>query len=40
MIDVAEAALEKGRATIAKNLDRQVKKGTIDAAARTRRFRA
>jgi 3-hydroxybutyryl-CoA dehydrogenase len=34
MIDVAEAALEKGRATIAGNLERQVKKGTIDAAAR------
>ena len=32
MIDVREAALEKGRATIASNLDRQVKKGTIDAA--------
>jgi 3-hydroxybutyryl-CoA dehydrogenase len=29
MIDVAPAALEKGRDTIAKNLDRQVKKGTI-----------
>lgn len=34
MIDVAEAVLEKGRATIAGNLERQVKKGTIDAAAR------
>ena len=34
MIDVAEAALEKGRSTIASNLDRQVKKGTIDAGAR------
>ena len=34
MIDVAEAALEKGRATIAGNMERQVKKGTIDAAAR------
>src|SRR5687768_10524483 len=34
MIDVAEAALEKGRATIAGNLERQVKKGTIEAAAR------
>jgi 3-hydroxybutyryl-CoA dehydrogenase len=34
MIDVADAAIEKGRATIANNLDRQVKKGTIDAAAR------
>ena len=29
MIDVAQAALDKGRGTIAKNLDRQVKKGTI-----------
>jgi 3-hydroxybutyryl-CoA dehydrogenase len=34
MIDVADAALEKGRTTIAGNMDRQVKKGTIDAAAR------
>ena len=34
LIDVAEAALEKGRSTIASNLDRQVKKGTIDAGAR------
>ena len=34
MIDVAESALEKGRTTIAGNLERQVKKGTIDAAAR------
>ena len=34
MIDVADAALEKGRSTIASNLDRQVKKGTIDASAR------
>lgn len=34
MIDVAEAALDKGRATIAGNLDRQVKKGTIEGAAR------
>ena len=29
MIDVAQAALDKGRDTISKNLDRQVKKGTI-----------
>jgi len=29
MIDVAQSALDKGRDTIAKNLDRQVKKGTI-----------
>jgi 3-hydroxybutyryl-CoA dehydrogenase len=34
MIDVAAAALEKGKGTIASNLERQVKKGTIDAAAR------
>jgi 3-hydroxybutyryl-CoA dehydrogenase len=33
IIDVSAAALEKGVATIAKNLDRQVKKGTIDADA-------
>ena len=32
MIDVADAALAKGRETIAKNLDRQVKKGTISDA--------
>ncbi|HET9424771.1 MAG TPA: 3-hydroxybutyryl-CoA dehydrogenase [Gemmatimonadaceae bacterium] len=32
MIDVAEAALEKGKATIAANLDRQIKKGTLQAA--------
>jgi 3-hydroxybutyryl-CoA dehydrogenase len=29
MIDVAETALAKGRETVAKNLDRQIKKGTI-----------
>ncbi len=34
MIDVAQAALDRGRATIEKNLDRQVKKGTIDDAAK------
>ena len=34
MIDVASEALERGRKTIAGNLDRQVKKGTIDAAAK------
>ncbi|MCU0636173.1 MAG: 3-hydroxybutyryl-CoA dehydrogenase [Gemmatimonadaceae bacterium] len=34
MIDVADAAVAKGRDTIAANLERQVKKGTIDAAAR------
>ncbi len=31
IIDVSAAALEKGVATINRNLDRQVKKGTIDA---------
>ena len=34
MIDVSADALAKGRATIEKNLDRQVKKGTLDAAQR------
>ena len=34
MIDVAADALAKGRATIEKNLDRQLKKGTLDAAQR------
>src|ERR1700693_4251418 len=29
MIDVSQDALDKGRATIAKNVERQVKKGTI-----------
>ncbi|MES2177350.1 MAG: 3-hydroxybutyryl-CoA dehydrogenase [Gemmatimonadota bacterium] len=29
MIDVSESALAKGRETIAKNLDRQIKKGTL-----------
>jgi len=29
MVDVSQAALDKGRATIAKNIERQVKKGTI-----------
>ena len=33
MIDVSADALAKGRGTIEKNLDRQVKKGTLDAAA-------
>jgi 3-hydroxybutyryl-CoA dehydrogenase len=33
LIDVAEAALERGLATIRGNLDRQVKKGTIAADA-------
>lgn len=32
MIDVASEALARGRATISANLDRQIKKGTIDAA--------
>ena len=35
MIDVSAPALEKGRDTIAKNLDRQVKKGTIAEADKT-----
>jgi 3-hydroxybutyryl-CoA dehydrogenase len=34
MIDVSAAALEKARTTIEKNLDRQIKKGTLDVAAR------
>jgi 3-hydroxybutyryl-CoA dehydrogenase len=34
MIDVAQAALDRGKATIEKNLDRQLKKGSIDQAAR------
>src|SRR5258708_28462141 len=34
MIDVAEAALAKGRDTIAKNLDRQIKKGTLPESER------
>ena len=34
MIDVAQAALDKGKATITSNLDRQLKKGTIDQAQR------
>lgn len=34
MIDVSESALERGRGSIEKNLDRQLKKGTIDANAR------
>jgi 3-hydroxybutyryl-CoA dehydrogenase len=32
MIDVSDVALQRGLSTIEKNLDRQVKKGTIDAA--------
>ncbi len=34
MIDVAEAALAKGKDTIGKNLDRQIKKGTLSPAER------
>jgi 3-hydroxybutyryl-CoA dehydrogenase len=34
MIDISADALAKGRSTIEKNLDRQVKKGSIDAAAK------
>lgn len=32
MIDISSDALEKGKATIAGNLDRQIKKGTLPAA--------
>jgi 3-hydroxybutyryl-CoA dehydrogenase len=32
MIDVSQAALDRGKATIEKNLDRQLKKGSIDQA--------
>jgi 3-hydroxybutyryl-CoA dehydrogenase len=32
MIDVSDAALQRGRSTIEKNLDRQVKKGSLDEA--------
>ena len=34
MIDVSTDALGRGRSTIEKNLDRQLKKGTLDAAAK------
>jgi 3-hydroxybutyryl-CoA dehydrogenase len=34
LIDVSEAVLERARSTIGANLDRQVKKGAIDAAAK------
>jgi 3-hydroxybutyryl-CoA dehydrogenase len=34
MIDVSQDALGRGRSAIEKNLDRQVKKGTLDAAAK------
>ncbi|WP_085624391.1 MULTISPECIES: 3-hydroxybutyryl-CoA dehydrogenase [unclassified Pseudomonas] len=40
LVDVSDAALERGLATLSKNLERQVNKGTLDAdkaaAARTR----
>src|ERR1043166_9640361 len=32
MIDVSPSALERGKQTIASNLDRQIKKGTLQAA--------
>src|ERR1043165_990829 len=32
MIDISKDALERGKATIASNLDRQIKKGTLQAA--------
>ncbi len=32
MIDISKAALAKGRETIGKNLDRQIKKGALQAA--------
>jgi hypothetical protein len=34
MLDVSDAALQRGRQTVEKNLERQVKKGALDAAAR------
>jgi len=34
MIDVSQDALNRGKATIEKNLDRQLKKGTIDQSAK------
>jgi 3-hydroxybutyryl-CoA dehydrogenase len=34
MIDVSQEALDRGMSTIAKNIDRQVKKGTVSAVAR------
>ena len=36
MIDVSQDALDRGRSTIAKNIERQVKKGTISAEDQTR----
>jgi 3-hydroxybutyryl-CoA dehydrogenase len=38
MVDVSDDALARGRTTIAGNMDRQVKKGTITADARTAAF--
>ncbi|MFA6167747.1 MAG: 3-hydroxybutyryl-CoA dehydrogenase [Gemmatimonadaceae bacterium] len=35
MIDVSQAALDKAKGTIEKNLDRQVKKGALDEAAKS-----
>jgi 3-hydroxybutyryl-CoA dehydrogenase len=35
MIDVSQPALDKAKATIEKNLDRQVKKGALDEAAKS-----
>lgn len=35
MIDVAEAALARGRETIASNVERQIRKGTLPESART-----
>jgi 3-hydroxybutyryl-CoA dehydrogenase len=34
MLDVSDSALQRGRQTVEKNLERQVKKGALDAAAR------
>ncbi|HLV27110.1 MAG TPA: 3-hydroxybutyryl-CoA dehydrogenase [Gemmatimonadales bacterium] len=34
MIDVSEVALQRGRAAIAKNMERQVRKGVLDSAER------
>ena len=35
MIDVSREALERGRSTIAKNLERQARRGTISAELQT-----
>jgi len=37
LVDVADAALERGVATLRKNLERQVSKGTLDAERPRRR---